>query len=222
MSKIFSRKYINKIYWNLNSFIWDDYLISTDLKTEFEQTADYLTTQLNKPGARILEIGCATGSLAIELAGRGFDVTGVDFSPLMISKAKKKINDKNIRPNFILADINDELTFGEQYFDLIICRHCFNAADDKKTFLTEVHKLCGKDGLLFVVNKYYNETRKRKKYKKSLLLRFIHFLRPLVYPEYKRSINKEELINLVTQNGFVLAGEKTSGFNYSCLFKADK
>ena len=30
--------------------------------------------------SRLLDLGCGTGRHAIELAGRGFDVTGVDFS----------------------------------------------------------------------------------------------------------------------------------------------
>src|SRR5262249_27861136 len=38
----------------------------------------------------LLDIGCGTGSLSVVLAGLGYDVTGIDLSPEMISLAKAK------------------------------------------------------------------------------------------------------------------------------------
>ena len=38
----------------------------------------------------ILDIGCATGGLAIALASKGYDVTGIDLDELMIGIARKK------------------------------------------------------------------------------------------------------------------------------------
>jgi len=43
------------------------------------------------PPAKILELGVGTGELALRLSDRGFSVIGVDVSPHMIKKAKKKI-----------------------------------------------------------------------------------------------------------------------------------
>ena len=40
--------------------------------------------------ARALEIGCGTGTNALWLAAQGFDVLGVDVSPLAIEKARAK------------------------------------------------------------------------------------------------------------------------------------
>lgn len=41
-------------------------------------------------GARVLDAGCGTGTMAIELAQRGADVVGVDISPSLIDIAKKR------------------------------------------------------------------------------------------------------------------------------------
>lgn len=49
--------------------------------------------QLELPdGASILEIGCGLGKLTHDLAKRGYRVTGVDRSPSMIRRARRKVN----------------------------------------------------------------------------------------------------------------------------------
>jgi SAM-dependent methyltransferase len=40
--------------------------------------ADFVASQLPGPPARILEVGCGSGDLALDLAGRGYDVTAID------------------------------------------------------------------------------------------------------------------------------------------------
>jgi SAM-dependent methyltransferase len=40
--------------------------------------------------SRILDVGCGTGRHAIEFAGRGFDVTGIDFSEAMLARARER------------------------------------------------------------------------------------------------------------------------------------
>jgi SAM-dependent methyltransferase len=40
--------------------------------------------------ARVLDAGCGTGRVAIELAARGFDVVGVDLDPVMLDAARLK------------------------------------------------------------------------------------------------------------------------------------
>jgi len=42
-----------------------------------------------KPGQRILDLGCGTGQLTAQIAGRGAEVLGVDKSPEMIGEARK-------------------------------------------------------------------------------------------------------------------------------------
>jgi SAM-dependent methyltransferase len=41
-------------------------------------------------GRRVLDAGCGTGRVAIELAQRGFDVVGVDIDPTMLDTARRK------------------------------------------------------------------------------------------------------------------------------------
>ena len=49
-----------------------------------------LVTRLAPPGAAVLDAGCGTGRVAIELAHRGYEVVGVDLDPAMLDLAREK------------------------------------------------------------------------------------------------------------------------------------
>lgn len=54
------------------------------------QEVEFLVAHLAlQPGQRLLDIGCGTGRHAIELARRGYRVTGVDISAGMLAEARK-------------------------------------------------------------------------------------------------------------------------------------
>ena len=59
-----------------------------------EQTraeADFIQKQLKlSPGAKVLDVPCGNGRLALELATRGFDLTGVDIASEFIEEAKSQ------------------------------------------------------------------------------------------------------------------------------------
>lgn len=59
------------------------------------------------PVHRILDLGCGTGNHAIPLARRGYEVVGIDRSPLMVDQARAKVQcaDFTGAATFICADI---------------------------------------------------------------------------------------------------------------------
>ena len=77
-----------------------------------------------KPGEKVLDIGCGSGWLSLELARKGLDVIGFDASGDRINTAKhfSKINPykKNFgRLKYLAGDIN-EISFPDNYFDTLV------------------------------------------------------------------------------------------------------
>ena len=67
---------------------------------------------------KILDIGCGTGRHAIELASRGYQVTGIDLSAAQINKARSNAERSGVKVCFIEADARS-LEFNQE-FDLVI------------------------------------------------------------------------------------------------------
>ncbi len=80
---------------------------------------DFIEQEINyDQTARILDIGCGTGRHSIELAKRGYKVTGIDLSESQLNRAKEKASAQNLSINFEQQD-GRKLTFFDE-FDLVI------------------------------------------------------------------------------------------------------
>src|SRR5580692_11642441 len=52
----------------------------------------------------VLDAGCGTGFLSLELASRGHRVTGIDFAPAMLAEARRKAGEQGSAIRFEDAD----------------------------------------------------------------------------------------------------------------------
>jgi SAM-dependent methyltransferase len=69
-----------------------------------------------------LDVGCGTGFLSLELAGRGHRVSGIDFAPQMLAEARKKAATQGVAVRFEEGDA-EQLPFPAASFDLVVTRH---------------------------------------------------------------------------------------------------
>jgi SAM-dependent methyltransferase len=68
--------------------------------------ADQITSRLGlAPPARILDLPCGYGRHALELTRRGFQVAGVDISPLQIGRACARAVAAGLGPRFVIGDV---------------------------------------------------------------------------------------------------------------------
>ncbi len=67
-------------------------------------------------GTRVLDAGCGTGRVAIELAARGYAVTGIDVDAGMLGTARAKASDIT----WLEADLTDLATVVDAEFDVVV------------------------------------------------------------------------------------------------------
>jgi 2-polyprenyl-3-methyl-5-hydroxy-6-metoxy-1,4-benzoquinol methylase len=75
---------------------------------------------------KIIDIGCGTGRHSIELAKRGYKVTGIDLSESQLVRAKEKAKAQNLQIDFQKHDARN-LTFKNEYdLAIILCEGAFS------------------------------------------------------------------------------------------------
>lgn len=102
----------------------------TELPNEFWRAAtspeftssevDFLVTTAGlRPGSRVLDVPCGSGRHAMELARRGFRVTGQDVSAEAVEHARKAVARQGLDVDLRLGDMRSLLADGQ--FDATIC-----------------------------------------------------------------------------------------------------
>ncbi len=110
--------------------LFDNYAETYD-REQFTQgtitEVNFIENEVNSVRSKtILDVGCGTGRHAIELAKRGYTVTGIDLSESQLKRAREKAQAAGVTVQFIRQDARD-LTIDQQ-FDLVImlCEGAFS------------------------------------------------------------------------------------------------
>src|ERR1700694_5153188 len=109
-----------------------------------------------RPPRRILDLPCGQGRHAIELARRGYEVTGVDLSAYMLGVARERAEAHGVKARWLIGDMREALP-GET-FDLILnlftsLGYFDDEADDRRVCLAAASMLePGGRFLLEVIN----------------------------------------------------------------------
>ena len=106
-----------------------------------------------RPGNRALDLCCGTGDLALALARRGAEVTGMDFSPAMleIAEARRQRNFKSQISNlkFMPGDAL-QIPFPDASFDIVTVGYGLRNLTSWEKGLAEMHRVA-KPGARLVV-----------------------------------------------------------------------
>jgi SAM-dependent methyltransferase len=94
--------------------LYDEYLAERT-PIEIDQLEALLDLQ---PPLRILDLPCGQGRHAIELARRGYDVTGIDLSPFLLKVAEERAAAEGVRVRWISGDMRQPIS-GEK-FDVVL------------------------------------------------------------------------------------------------------
>jgi SAM-dependent methyltransferase len=112
--------------------LWGDPRIPDEIKDLVRQA---------HPG-RALELGCGVGRFSRWVAQQGVRVTGVDFSPVAVEKARARAAGDSAPPEFVVGDVTRLDTLTGPYdvsFD-VGCFHCL-LPDQQRAYASEVRRL---------------------------------------------------------------------------------
>ena len=101
------------------------------------------------PGQRALDLCCGTGDVALALAVRGVEVTGMDFSQPMLDRATARDEKQSV--TFTQGDaLNTELP--DNHFDIVTIAYGLRNLADFKAGLCEMHRVTKPGGRILILD----------------------------------------------------------------------
>jgi ubiquinone/menaquinone biosynthesis C-methylase UbiE len=223
--------------WGIMAFFYDQVF------SHFPPYQNLIETIINNSNIcendRVLDAGCGTGLLSVELSKLGCIVTGVDRSAEMLNRARdKKRKNKKENLSFIQGDLNEEKEIKKYSFEKLFLIHSLYLFDDPRKVLENIYSILPLRGELILCNPA------RKLSKRELLQGGVLFLREIfdkkgflnvlfflpiiismgilnlfIQRAKKKKVfycwNKEEMIGILESTGFRITWMKES-----CLSKS--
>ena len=132
-------------------YSWDEYYKKNKIEEMpwFEKNLDKdVEEEIRKiTKGKFLDLGTGPGTQALELAKKGFSVTGSDIAQSAMTSAQKMSNDVD----FVIDDIL-ESKFEDESFDYILDRGCFHTfkQEQRTRYLTQIDRILKERGTLFL------------------------------------------------------------------------
>jgi ubiquinone/menaquinone biosynthesis C-methylase UbiE len=109
-------------FFDAHAPVYDDNVFTKNTIRE----VDFLLEELSlQPGDSILDVGCGTGRHSIELAKRGYSVTGIDLSSEMLARAAEAAHAANVNVNWIHSDATRFSLAGRYDSAVCLCEGAF-------------------------------------------------------------------------------------------------
>ncbi len=110
-----------------------------------------------KPPGRALDLGAGTGTNLATLANAGWEIEGVEFAPIAVLAARKKLKRQGYVANVYCRDVT-MLEFLKHPFDLILDISCFHGLSRKSRlkYLENLNQILAKNGT-FLLYGFYSQ-----------------------------------------------------------------
>ena len=128
-----------------------------------ERFVNGITDRLKEHGierGNVLDLCCGNGRIAINMAKKGFNVTGIDYSKPCIDDAKRRANEENVgdKTSFIEGDVRDlihHLSSRTEKFDVVVSAWTsigYNTVDDDRSVFGQARQLSHDGSVFFIID----------------------------------------------------------------------
>lgn len=132
-------------FWDKHAEKYDDAITRHDF--QYLRTIDS-TAPLLKESDVLLDLGCASGEICLDLADKVLRIRGIDTSTVMIELARQKARTRKItNVDFSPSDAFDA-DLAENSFSAITAFSVFHLVDDLPSVLNRLYRLLAPGGLL--------------------------------------------------------------------------
>ncbi|MBA7511778.1 Ubiquinone biosynthesis O-methyltransferase, mitochondrial [subsurface metagenome] len=160
--KLKKKEYFHKLFSNrTNIDYWESVYNRQDFlgvcyRRRMYQALSWLGNSNLSENSKILDVGCGAGMIAKEVANRGYEIWGMDYSYNMIRKAKTICNvNMKFDTNFLQGDI-ESLPFKDSVFDMVLCLGVITYLKSEQKALQEMSRILKPGGtmILSILNKF--------------------------------------------------------------------
>ncbi|TPE52478.1 class I SAM-dependent methyltransferase [Amaricoccus solimangrovi] len=114
-------------------------------------------SHVNARQGKVLEVGVGTG-LALRHYKDGVEVTGVDFSPEMLEKARAKVEEQRLSHVTELRRMDARaLDFPDDTFDTVVAMYLVSVVPEPEKVVAEMARVCKPGGEVVIVNHFARE-----------------------------------------------------------------
>ncbi len=102
-------------------------------------------------GARVLDVACGTGNLAIPAARKGAEVSGVDIAPNLLDQARQRAGAEGLRAVFDEGDA-ERLPYPDAHFDVVMSMFGAMFGPRPELVAAELARVCRPGGMIAMAN----------------------------------------------------------------------
>jgi len=104
-----------------------------------------------QPGARVLDVACGTGNLAIPAARKGAQVWGIDIAPNLLTQARERAAAEGLQASFEEGDA-EQLPFPDAHFDVVMSMFGAMFGPRPELVAAELARVCRPGGTIAMAN----------------------------------------------------------------------